>query len=175
VALLIETKVYCFGVYRRVAMDGGLDPQRKLHAYLRVLAAWASDHPALAACTTTDGPSAPLWVEHDLVKLLGVAMGLPGDDPRVVAGARALFCAAEDMIDRVLEDATLTPLGAFNFVRPALTRILATDTGAAKVLQLQRLLGEVADLPQVHGIPTKTRANLRALAVHLPYPDWSMQ
>jgi hypothetical protein len=107
-AFIDEAKIVAFWPYRAGLLDvaGSFDmtDAEMLIAYLRSLAAWASDHLTLAACSPS-GP--PACVLEDM----GVfAAGGGAPTTRLTGLCRAV-------VQLVLEDPSITPLGAFNAVR----------------------------------------------------------
>jgi hypothetical protein len=107
-AFIDEAKVVAFWPYRagmlEVAATFDMTEPETLTAYLRSLAAWASDLVTLAACLPS-GP--PACAVEDMEVFAG------GDQTR----AARLTGLCEAVVELVLEDPSLTPLGAFNAVR----------------------------------------------------------
>ncbi len=107
-AFIAEAKVVAYWPYRAAALDvaGTFDTTEAetLTAYLRSLAAWAADRLALAACLPS-GP--PACVVEDMEVF---AAGDRARTSRLIALCRAV-------VELVVEDPSMTPLGAFNAVR----------------------------------------------------------
>jgi hypothetical protein len=113
-AFIIEARIIDFWPYRTGVLDvaGAFDMTdvELLTAYLRSLAAWAGDRTALAACLPS-GP--PACVPEDMEVFAG------GDQQR---SSRLLgFCGT--VVELLLDDPSLTPLGAFNAVRAQVTEM----------------------------------------------------
>jgi hypothetical protein len=120
-ALVAEAKIVSFWPYRQgvlqIAGKFDMTLPELAEAYLRALAAWASDEIALAACRPA-GP--PACVAEDM-EVLAMARG----KGPVTEKAAQLEGLARVVVSRVLEDRTLTTAGAFEAVREDLGRLLA--------------------------------------------------
>jgi hypothetical protein len=120
-ALVAEAKIVSFWPYRQgvlqIAGKFDMTVPELAEAYLRALAAWASDEIALAACRPA-GP--PACVAEDMEVLAMAREKGPATDR-----AGQLEGLARAVVAGVLEDPTLTPAGAFEAVREDLGRLLA--------------------------------------------------
>jgi hypothetical protein len=107
-AFIHEAKIVGFWPYRagvlEVAGAFSMTDVEVLTAYLRALAAWACDHLTLAALVPS-GP--PACVAEDMEVFAA------GDAAR----ASRLAGASRAVVQTVLDDPSMTPLGAFNMVR----------------------------------------------------------
>jgi hypothetical protein len=107
-AFINEAKIVGFWPYRagvlEVAGAFSMTDVEVLTAYLRALAAWAGDHLTLAALVPS-GP--PACVAEDMEVFAA------GDEAR----ASRLTGASRAVVQTVLDDPSMTPLGAFNMVR----------------------------------------------------------
>jgi hypothetical protein len=113
-AFISEAKIVAFWPYRTGMLDvaGAFDmtDAEVLAAYLRSLAAWAADHITLAACHPA-GP--PACVAEDM------AVFAASDGTR----APDLSRLCRTVVGLILDDPSMTPLGAFNAVRAEVPRM----------------------------------------------------
>lgn len=140
-ALVAEAKIAGFWPYRegvvKVADAFDMSPLEWAAAYLRAVAAWAADNLPLAACRPA-GP--PECVREDMAVIAAsVAPGTPD-------GARAgrLHELAGDIVQAVLDDASITPLGAFDAVRDEVRQLL-TAPSAPLADRLAHAIAELSD------------------------------
>ncbi len=142
-AFIAEAKIVSFWYYRlgyiRVLDEFELSPFEAAAAYYRVLAAWAHDHPALAACGPVDPPRC---TSEDLAVFARRADGASARES--AATTSRLTSLAHDMTRSVLADASMTPLGAFNTIRDYVVALFAPprDPIASRV---DEVLAELAD------------------------------
>jgi len=152
VAFVAEAKIVSFWPYREGILEvaDAFDMTRTEIAasYLRALAAWASEDTLLAACHPA-GP--PECVTEDMEVLAG-RFPRAADSVSCSLRARCLAKLAGDVVGRVLQDASITSLGAFNTVRDEVLGLLAepsnpiTDQVACSVAELSdRLLHQGDD------------------------------
>jgi hypothetical protein len=151
-AFVAEAKIVSFWPYRAGAIAIADKFEMTLTeiaaAYLRALAAWAVRNPALAACVPAGPPSC---VPEDLAVLAArrssaasaasAASGACGDAGDVTARLTSL---AATLLAAVLDDASLTPLGAFNVVRDETMRLLSDPPEPATV-KVSNAVSELAD------------------------------
>jgi hypothetical protein len=108
VAFVCEAKIVSFWPYRAgmldVAATFDMADAELLTVYLRTLTAWTRDHITLAACAP---PGPPPCAAEDMDVFAA------GDGARTAC----LAGLCRTVIDLVLEDPSITPLGAFNVVR----------------------------------------------------------
>lgn len=144
-AFVAEAKIVTFWPYRagvlQVSDAFDMTLTEVAAAYLRALAAWAGDMPEFAACEPA-GP--PDCVPEDLAVLARRFLRrshTPQDPADLTA---RLAQQAADVVGRVLDDASLTPLGAFNTIRDEVLRLLTkpSDPIAAR---MRHTLAELAD------------------------------
>lgn len=113
-AFIDEAKIVAFWPYRAGVIDVAdafdMTAVEILTAYLRSLAAWASDHVTLAACLP---PSPPACVIEDMEVF---AMRETERTPRLIG-----LC--HTVAELVLADPSMTPLGAFNAVRDEVSHL----------------------------------------------------
>jgi hypothetical protein len=142
-AFVAEAKIVSFWSYRQGCVQVidafGLNPLEGVAAYYRVLAAWASDNPALAACDPAGPPSC---INEDLAVLAQRAEG--ASTRELAMTIERLTSLACDMTRSVLADASMTPLGAFNTIRDDVVRLFVSpkDPIADRV---EEVLAELAD------------------------------
>jgi hypothetical protein len=133
-AFIDEAKIVAFWAYRAGMLDVAdafdMTDVEVLTAYLRSLAAWTSDHMTLAAYLPA-GP--PACVIEDMEVLAA------GDGARAPRLAR--LCAT--VVELVLEDPSVTPLGAFNAVRAAVSQMYPEPRRIAD--QVHFSLAELSD------------------------------
>ncbi|MDA8322463.1 MAG: hypothetical protein M0030_22005 [Actinomycetota bacterium] len=145
-AFVAEAKIVSFWHYRQGALAIAdrfeMSLTETAASYLRALGAWAADNPVLAACVPT-GP--PQCIEEDLKVLARrrLARG-PGAGPGPDAMASRLAGLASDMVAAILDDASLTTLGAFNVIRGEVLRLLGEPPDPVAV-KLSNALSELAD------------------------------
>jgi hypothetical protein len=153
-AFVAEAKILAFWPYREgvieVADAFDMTPSEWAAAYLRSLAAWAGDERPLAACRPA-GP--PRCVLEDML-VLACAATPAGDAERLPSGhgcsspahARAarLYELAGRVVQAVLDDASITPLGAFNTVRDEIGALL-TEPLASPADRLSQAVAELSD------------------------------
>jgi hypothetical protein len=160
-ALVAEAKIVAFWPYRegviKVADAFDMSPTEWAAAYLRALAAWAGDHLPLAACRPA-GP--PECIGEDMT-VLALAV-TPTAGPADVRSVR-LRELAGNVVQAVLDDASITPLGAFNTVRDEVRRLLTVPPGSLA----DRLAHAIAELSDqlIHTGPDRTDALGESVAV----------
>jgi hypothetical protein len=139
-ALVDEAKIVSFWPYRagvlQIAGKFDMTLPELAEAYLRALAAWASDEVLLAACRPA-GP--PACVAEDLAVLAKASETGPATEK-----AALLEGLARAVVAGVLEDPTLTPAGAFEVVREDLGRLLA-ESADPLADQVIRAAAQLAD------------------------------
>ncbi len=176
-ALVAEAKIVSFWAYRdgvlQIAAKFDMTLPEVAEAYLRALAAWASDDIPLAACRPA-GP--PACVAEDMAVLATLWMqrhsggrphGASPEPPEWAGGARhapqpprtgprgrdkdpvtekaeQLDKLARTMVAGVLDDPTITPAGAFEAVRDDLARLLA-EPADPLADQLSRAAAQLSD------------------------------
>lgn len=146
-ALVAEARIVAFWPYRegliKVADAFDMSPTEWAAAYLRALAAWAADDLPLAACR----PSAPPeCVGEDMTVLAATALGATASPGAATAGVRAfrLRELAATVVQAVLDDASITPLGAYNVVRDEVRQLL-TMPSASLAGRAARAVAELSD------------------------------
>lgn len=141
-AFVAEAKVTAFWPYRegviKIADAFDMAPFEWAAAYLRALAAWAGDNRPLAACHPVDPPGC---VAEDM-KVLAASRGFRADQPAVIAARLAEL--ARTVISLVLDDASITPLRAFNSVRDEVHQLL-TGSSASLADLVVRSMAELSD------------------------------
>lgn len=142
-AFMAEAKIVSFWPYRsgclHIADAFDMSPAETARAYYRSLAAWASDVPILAACRPSGQP------------------GCTGEDFEIIARhghfassgdcahrAERLVSLAAKVVARILEDASLTPLGAFNTVRDDVIQLFTAPADPIGS-RVHEVLAELAD------------------------------
>jgi len=169
-AFIAEARIVSFWPYRQgalvVADEFDMSLTEVAASYLRALAAWASDNPVLAACVPA-GP--PPSVAEDMMLL--TQHGLrhrPGSRPDLVSGARRLETLACVMVAAVLDDASITPLGAFNVIREE-TLLLLSDPPDPAAVRVSSAVSELADLllHSREGVQVLRAGQARQLAAEL--------
>ncbi|WP_300608315.1 hypothetical protein [Trebonia sp.] len=122
---MAEAKVIAFWPYRegviKIADAFDMAPFEWAAAYLRALAAWAGDNRPLAACH----PAGPPGCMAEDMKVLAARRGHCAGEPAGTIRAARLAELACTVISLVLDDASITPLGAFNSVRDEVHQLLA--------------------------------------------------
>ena len=143
-AFLAEARIVAFWPYREGVLEvaDAFDMTRTewATAYLRALAAWAADNRPLAAYHP-GGP--PPCVPEDMAMIAGVHAPWSGG-PSAGAHAERLSALAGVVVRRVLSDATITPLGAFNTVRDEVRSMLSPPPESL-VEQVLRAASELSD------------------------------
>jgi hypothetical protein len=145
-AFVMEAKIVSFWPYRAgaiaVADKFEMTLTEVAASYLRALAVWALYHPSLAAC----GPAGPpACVAEDLAIFAArrpVAPSGAREDTEYVTAR--LTSLAETLVAAVLDDASLTPLGAFNVIRDETVRLLSDPPERAAV-RVTNAVSELAD------------------------------
>lgn len=145
-AFVAEAKVVSFWPYRAgalaVADKFEMSLAEMAQAYLRALGAWASGNPALAACVPL-GP--PPCVAEDLRVLAYRRSARPPSASFDTGGAAVkLGSLAHALIAAILDDASLTPLGAFNVIRDETMRLLG-DPPERIAVKVTNAVSELAD------------------------------
>ena len=145
-AFVAEAKIVSFWPYRQGAVDVAdafeMSLAEVIASYLRALGAWAGRHPALAACAPAGAPQCVVEDMHVLARRRFV--GQPSDSGVIEATAAELESLAGALVAAVLDDASLTPLGAFNVVRSAALRLL-TEPPEPVAVKASNALSELAD------------------------------
>jgi len=145
-AFVSEAKIASFWPYRAgaiaIADKFEMTLTEVAAAYLRALGAWALCNPVLAACVPA-GP--PACVAEDLAVLAARrsvrSPGEGGDTEHVTARLSSL---AGTLVAAVLDDASLTPLGAFNVIRDETMRLLG-DPPEPVTAKVSNAVSELAD------------------------------
>lgn len=145
-AFVAEAKIVSFWPYRAGAIAIADKFEMSLTeiaaAYLRALAAWALCNPTLAACVPVGPPSC---VTEDLAVLAArrstPSSGACGDTEHLTARLTSL---AATLLAAVLDDASLTPLGAFNVIRDETMRLLG-DPPEPVTVKVSNAVSELAD------------------------------
>jgi hypothetical protein len=145
-AFVAEAKLVSFWPYRAGALAVADRFEMSLTevaaSYLRSLAAWARDAPVLAACAPA-GP--PPCVQEDMKVLARRALRRRGASRGDIDGACArLVRLASHVVTAVLDDVSITPLGAFNMIRDEALQLLS-DPPDAVTAKVNYALTELAD------------------------------
>ncbi|HET9895675.1 MAG TPA: hypothetical protein VFQ44_12170 [Streptosporangiaceae bacterium] len=145
-AFVAEAKIVSFWPYRAgalaVADRFDMSLTEVAECYLRALGAWASGTPVLAACVPA-GP--PPCVPEDLGLLAGRAFAHhPARRSHADAAAARLESLAGVLVAAVLDDASMTLLGAFNMVRDE-TLGLLSEPSAPIAVTAGNAMSELAD------------------------------
>jgi hypothetical protein len=141
-AFICEAKIVSFWPYRMGMLDvaGTFDmtDAELLTAYLRSLTIWTRDHITLAACVPS-GP--PACVAEDM------------DVFAACDGARTAYLArlCRTVVDLVLEDPSITALGAFNVVRAEVAGLYPESGRIAD--RVQSSIAELSDRLMRDGNP----------------------
>jgi hypothetical protein len=174
-ALIAEAKIVSFWAYRegvlQIAGKFDMTLAEVAEAYLRALAAWASDNMPLAACRPAGAPAcvaedmeaiAALWTQRYHGPLRTGPRNLE-EDPGT-GKAEQLGKLAQAMVTSILEDPTINPAGAFDAVRDALATLLA-EPADPLADQLSRAAAQLSDrlLHQAPGDPVLTPEQTRHL------------
>ena len=143
-AFLAEARIAAFWPYREGVLEvaDAFDMTRTewATAYLRALAVWAADNRPLAAYHP-GGP--PPCVPEDMAMIAGVHAPWSGG-PSAGVHAERLSALAGVVVRRVLSDAAITPLGAFNTVRDEVRSMLSPPPESL-VEQVLRAAAELSD------------------------------
>jgi len=145
-AFVAEAKIVSFWPYRQGAIAVADVFEMSLAeiaaSYMRALGAWACNNPVLAACVPA-GP--PLCVAEDMAVLAHRRpTRLPMSSTEIAATAAELASLPGILVAAVLDDASLTPLGAFNVIREDMSRLLS-DTPEPLAVKVVNILSELAD------------------------------
>jgi hypothetical protein len=144
-AFVAEAKIVSFWPYRSGAMYVADTFEMTLlevaAAYFRALGAWACDHPMLAALEPL-GP--PGCLQEDARALADRLTLRPSGCTDVDQVAATLVGLGAKVIDAVLNDSSMTPLGGFNTIRYEVMQLLAEHSSplATRVINA---LNELAD------------------------------
>jgi hypothetical protein len=163
-AFVAEAKVVTFWPYRdgviKVADAFDMSRDEWAAAYLRALAAWAADDRPLAAYRPA-GP--PACVLEDMTAIAGACTRWAGS-PSAPGHAERLSALADDVVRSVLNDGSITPLGAFDTVRHEV-RALLSPPGEPFAEQVLRSAAELSDrmLHAVDGDVVVTQEQARRL------------
>jgi len=151
-ALVAEAKITAFWPYRegviKVADAFDMTPAEWAAAYLRALAAWAGDDRPLAACHPAGPPECV--IEDMAVLAASPGRGYRGGAMPAAVRAARLRELAGDVVRHVLDDGSITPLGAFNTVRDEVHQLLAEPL-ASPADQVVRSVAELSDRILHHG------------------------
>ncbi len=143
-AFIAEARIAAFWPYREGVLEAAdaFDMTRAewATAYLRALAAWASEDRPLAAYVPA-GP--PLCVAEDMAVIAGVHAPWAAG-PAALAHAERLSALAGDVVRSVLSDTGSTPLAAFNTVRDEV-RSLLSPSPESLAEQIVRTVAELSD------------------------------
>jgi hypothetical protein len=145
-AFITEAKVVSFWPYRAgaiaIADKFEMTLTEVAASYLRALGAWALYNPALAACVPA-GP--PACVAEDLAVLAARrSTRSPDASPDTERVTARLSSLAGTLVAAVLDDASLTPLGAFNVIRDETMRLLS-DPPEQMTVRVTNAVSELAD------------------------------
>jgi hypothetical protein len=110
-------------------------------SYYRALAAWAADAPALAACEPAGSPGCVQEDMEVLARRFARACPSAVEEAPIVA---RLVVLADELVDQILDDASLTPSGAFDAVRASVFGLLSRPSGPVAVRAMQ-VITELAD------------------------------
>ena len=143
-AFLAEARAVSFWPYREgvIEVADAFDMSRAewAAAYLRALAAWAAADRPLAAYRPA-GP--PACVLEDMTAIAGACTQWAGS-PSAPGHAERLCVLAGDVVQCVLSDDSITPLGAFNTVRHEVRSLLSPPPEPVAE-QLLRSAAELSD------------------------------
>jgi hypothetical protein len=143
-AFVAEARVVTFWPYREgvIEVADAFDMSRAewAAAYLRALAAWAAEQLPLAAYRPA-GP--PACVLEDMTAIAG-ACTLWSGSFSAPGHAERLSVLAGDVVQSVLNDGSITPLGAFNTVRHEVISLLSPPPEPAAE-QVLRSAAELSD------------------------------
>lgn len=145
-AFVCEAKIVSFWPYRAGALAIADDFEMTLTevaaSYLRALGAWAGDNLALAACSPA-GP--PPCVSEDVAVLARRRLGhATVGDPGFAELASRLGALVGELVAAILDDVSMTPLGAFNVIRDEAQRLLAVRPDPVAVT-VSNAMSELAD------------------------------
>jgi hypothetical protein len=177
-AFLAEARIAAFWPYREGVLEvaDAFDMTRTewATAYLRALAVWAADNRPLAAYHP-GGP--PPCVPEDMATIAGVHAPWSGG-PSAGVHAERLSALAGVVVRRVLSDAAITPLGAFNTVRDEVRSILSPppESLVEQVLRAaaelsDRMIGGISMAPEQAERLRAMMATLAALLAEQASPD----
>jgi hypothetical protein len=144
-AFLAEAKVVAFWPYRDGAMQVAdafdMSLAEVAASYYRALGAWAGDNPTLAACDPAGPPGCVAEDMEVLARVLARHFSRAAD---ISSPADRLTALAGEVVARILDDASLTPLGSFNTIREEVLLLLSppADPVAARAMHS---LTELAD------------------------------
>jgi hypothetical protein len=191
-AFVAEAKIVSFWPYRegalRVADVFEMSLIELTAGYLRALGAWAADNLALAACPPAGPP--PCIREAMQVLALRRAARVPASSSDIERAAVRLATLAGHLVAAILDDASLTPLGAFNMVRDETLQLLGEPPDPV-TMRVTNALSELADrllyhqaegrvistdqIRQVEAEMTGLAALLRGVARTQPYDSGADQ
>jgi hypothetical protein len=145
-AFVAEAKIVSFWPYRegvlRVADVFEMSLTELTAAYLRALGAWAADNMALAACPPAGPP--PCVREAMQVLTLRRAARVQASSSDIERATVRLAALAGHLVAAILDDTSLTPLGAFNMVRDETLQLLSEPPDPV-TLRVTNALSELAD------------------------------
>jgi hypothetical protein len=145
-AFVAEAKIVSFWPYRegalRVADAFEMSLIELTAGYLRALGAWASDNLALAACVPAGPPLCVREAMHVLARRR--AARIPASSSDINLAAVRLAALAGHLVTAILDDCSLTPLGAFNIVRDETLQLLSEPPDPVTV-RVTNALSELAD------------------------------
>ena len=131
-AFLAEARVVTFWPYREgvIEVADAFDMSRAewAAAYLRALAAWAAEDRPLAAYRPAGPPGCVL---EDMTAIAGGCTRWAGS-PRPPGTRERLSVLADDVVQSVLNDVSITPLGALNTVRHEVRSLLSPPARARR-------------------------------------------
>ena len=145
-AFVAEAKIVSFWPYRQGAIDVAdafdMPLPEVAAAYMRALGAWADSHPVLAACLPV---GVPRCIAEDMHVLASRRSASHADQRSAVdVTAAELESLAGVLVAAVLDDASLTPLGAFNLIRCKTTQLLSEPPEQVAV-KASNAISELAD------------------------------
>ncbi|TVZ03949.1 hypothetical protein EAS64_16080 [Trebonia kvetii] len=142
-AFLGEARVVTFWPYREgvIEVADAFDMSRAewAAAYLRALAAWAAEDRPLAAYRPA-GP--PACVLEDMTAIAGGCTRWAGS-PATAGHGERLSVLADEVVQSVLNDVSITPLGALNTVRHEVRSLLSPPS--EPVADVLRSAAELSD------------------------------
>ncbi|HTR95707.1 MAG TPA: hypothetical protein VMI73_28570 [Trebonia sp.] len=143
-AFLAEARAVTFWPYREgvIEVADAFDMSRAewAAAYLRALAAWAAEERPLAAYPPA-GP--PACVLEDMTAIAGAQIRWASSSS-APGHAERLYVLAGDVVQSMLNDASMTPLGAFDTVRDEV-RSLLSPPAEPVAEQVLRSAAELSD------------------------------
>ena len=145
-AFVAEAKIVSFWPYRQGAIDVAdtfeMSLPEVVAAYMRALGAWAGSHPVLAACLPV---GAPRCIAEDMHVLANRRLAShPNQSSAIDVTAAELESLAGVLVAAVLDDASLTPLGAFNLIRRETIQLLSEPPEQVAV-KASNAISELAD------------------------------